>query len=153
MIENQRGFRLHPSGQAVENIVQSDRIERRNAQVNRIEQVLLENLGTIFADSLLDEIETIPIDVEDCNARLSFWKTVLQEVATADSRLEVIVAHVLSIKIEEKRSRAFPDPGIAETKNPPVIERQAATRVARVASLDFSLQGTHRISNSIGYSS
>src|SRR5437899_1322278 len=97
------------AGQAVQQVVHSDGIERWCRQRNRLENVGAVDLWVVSSETTASDRETVRIEVHQRESRRGRREsTAVEEIPGPDTDVEMVRRDVLLVVLEDPTSRALP---------------------------------------------
>jgi hypothetical protein len=114
--------------------VECGRVER-SIDRKRLEDVGLHGCHVEASQAPGREIEDVPVRVEDCDPAAIGKSGSLQEVARARPHIEVRVADVLAVSLDELACRGMPHEPGDESNDHAVVHREQRPRVVTLARI------------------
>ena len=120
----------------MKHVGEPDRGNGRDGKRERREKIDLMELGAKAGEPAPSAIETIPIGVEQDEARKPRRRGAVEQHASADARFEMLGGKVVAVESDEPLCRAAPGEAVRQAVNEHIVNRERERRVQRMRFRD-----------------
>src|SRR5262245_37645107 len=145
MVER-NGLGVQGAREAESQVADADGIEPVRVDRDGLQHVAAPGLGRVARNAARSEGEGVVVEIYQRDARRRRGETaVIEEVAAADTDVQVIGRHVLIVVREEATGRALPNVTIRDPQYDDVVDGEDEAVVDRLPGVDFCGRRVHRV--------